>query len=52
LDKQIQDWTLGEIMEECRRHEECHRGCPIYTGYVCEAGYITGTSPDEWGEFN
>lgn len=49
MKKPIRDWTLGEIVAECGRHRECNRGCPIYTGFVCEAGRVTGTPPDEWG---
>ena len=44
MDKPLKDWTLGEALEYCQKHENCGKdGCPFADGIACKLN-----NPTKW----
>lgn len=52
MEKPLKDWTLGEVVEECSRNEECYK-CPFYknsahTDSMCRVCGPELNPKDDW----
>ena len=52
MDKPLRDWTLGEALEYCQKHENCEKdGCRFASGIACKLNNPTNWDIEEQPHF-
>ena len=52
MDKPLKDWTLGEALEYCKKHENCGKdGCRFADGIACKLNNPTNWDIEEQPRF-
>ena len=52
MDKPLKDWTLGEALEYCQKHENCEKdGCRFASGIACKLNNPTNWDIEEKPRF-
>lgn len=52
MDKPLKDWTLGEALEYCQKHENCEKdGCRFADGIACKLNNPTNWDIEEQPHF-